>query len=145
MKKENKAVKITENYWPICFFVAFGVHLGYIALILLVESFAGTIWAFLPLLLMPLFEAVFGGIYGYATFRRADRKPISFYTALGALGAAGLLYELASLILYGWQWDLGVLLFDAIVILALLLGLLFGIRFETLRRKLHQRRTRFDD
>lgn len=144
MKQEARH-PMSDSYWIVRFFIAFGIQLGYIALILVVESLFSAIWAFFPLLLMPLFECVFGGLYGFFTFRRADRKPLSFATALGALGLAGLLYELASLILYGWQWDLGVLLFDLVVILALVLGVLFGIRAENLRRKLHQRRTRFDD
>ena len=145
MKKKGKTQEISQTYWLTRFFVAFGIQLGYILLILLVERLVGALWAFLPLLLMPLFECIFGGVYALFAYRRTNEKKLVFYTALGALALAGLLYEIAALAFYGWQWDAGILLFDGSVILALLLGLLFGVRGENLRRKIHQRRTRFDD
>ena len=127
------------------FFISFGSQLAYIALILLTEELAGALLAFLPLVLMPLFECVFGFVFGFLSCRRIHRRTPVFMSALGGLLLAGVLYELADGVLHGWHWEMGALFYDCLVILALLLGVFFGIRGEGLRRKIHQRRKRFDD
>ncbi len=145
MKQTKRTADVEGTYWLTLFFVAFGIQLCYIALILVTEEFFGAMLAFLPLVLMPLFECVLGGIYGFLVYRRAQRRARAVGIALGALAAAGLLYELACIALEGWRGEWSVLLYDLLIVLSLLLGLVFGFRVEGLRRIIHQRRTKFDD
>ncbi len=135
---------MSSTFWFFRTGVAFFLHLAYIALILLTDSLAGSLWGFLPLVLMPLFECLLGFVYCLFTYRRCKRGVFCLLSVGGALLAAGGLYELASWIVKGFALGSGALLYDLVVIGSLLLGGGFGIRVEKLREKIQQRRTRFD-
>ena len=136
---------MNPTFWLSRTAVAFGLHLAYVALILLTDSLAGSLWGFLPLVLMPLYECVVGFVFCFFTYRRCRRISHCFYSVGGALLAVGGLYELALMIQKGFSLDGLALLFDLLIVGSLLLGGGFGIRTEKLREKIAKRRTRFDD
>ena len=112
-------------FWAL---VSFGAYILWIGLVLLTEGIFGSLFSFLPLFLMPLFVLIFSFFVTKHLKTKQLKTSFICLSQLSGLALAGLLHFLASLAVKVFRIDHLAMIFDLLLLLSLLLGVVFGIK-----------------
>jgi hypothetical protein len=94
---------------------------------------------------MPLFVLIFSFFVTKHLKTKQLKTSFIFLSQMSGLALAGLLHFLASLFVKGFRIDHLAMIFDLLLLLSLLLGVVFGIKIQNILDHNKKRRSRFDD